>query len=64
MWKRYVISLHTGKAYREWCGDVELRLFFTSTLHCDEWLASRPSRFTPTERALARTQLEAGWASA
>jgi hypothetical protein len=31
--------------------DVEIHVFFTSTLFRSEWSASRPGRFTPGERA-------------
>jgi hypothetical protein len=34
--------------------------FFTSALEGSEWLASRPDRFTPTERALDTHRI-GGW---
>jgi hypothetical protein len=43
-----------------WGMEVELHAFFTSALDGGEWSASRPGRFTPTERAPG-THLLGGW---
>jgi hypothetical protein len=40
--------------------DEEVHVLLTSTLVGDEWLASRPGRFTPEERA-AGTHWIGGW---
>jgi hypothetical protein len=46
---------------REYGGvDVQIRIFLTSTLVGGEWSASRPSHFTPGERAPG-THLVGGW---
>jgi len=48
---------HTRRA------EIQLHLFVTSVLDEDGWLASRPGRFAPIERAPGPFELEAGYAS-
>jgi hypothetical protein len=40
--------------------DVYIHIFFTSVLGGDEWSASRPCRFTPSERARGTHKI-GGW---
>jgi hypothetical protein len=40
---------HAKKVY--WGAEVQLHAFLTSAIDGGEWSASRPYRFTPTERA-------------
>jgi hypothetical protein len=45
-----------------WRSELQLHAFLTSALDGGEWSASRPGRFTPTERATV-THWIRGWVS-
>jgi len=55
---RYLIKHHAVKMYGE--AEVYLHAFLISALDVDEWLLSRPSRFTPWERAPGTIYIR-GW---
>jgi hypothetical protein len=53
-----LLEHHAMKAY--WGAEVWLHAFLTPALDGGEWSGSRPSRFTPRERALG-TRWIGGW---
>jgi hypothetical protein len=48
---KFSLRLIKHNAMKTWSVDVQINIFLTSVLDVDDWLASRPSRFTP-EREL------------